>query len=111
VQGRAEALGGGGFGGTGNVLTPLVKKAADLADAAERAATTGDASEVTALAGALAKGLNRVRHQAASADVSYPLQLLEEDLPETAAGLKRTGTATATVLSRTDAPAPRQLAG
>jgi hypothetical protein len=83
---RNSALAGVG------ALADITAKAATLVDAAKSAATSGDASEAITLAGALARRLSRA---SAPVDVSYPLQLLEEDFPETAAALRKPATAAA----------------
>jgi hypothetical protein len=80
---RHEALGG----------SPVLKDALDLAvkvaDAAATAVDTGSGAELLSLTGALAAKLTRVATAAASADISYPLQIASEDLPEAAAGIRR----------------------
>lgn len=69
-------------------LEPAVARARALVDAARAAVESGDTGELLTLAGALGKHLARVAPMAASADVSYSLQLVEEDLPEAAAGIR-----------------------
>jgi hypothetical protein len=101
---RASALGKGG------VLDPFIAKGQALVDAAKRAAESGDGSEVSSMLGSLAAGLTRIAGAAASADVSYPIQLAAETLPEIVSALKAHPKATAQVLSRTDAPPRRGLA-
>jgi hypothetical protein len=66
----------------GSPLGPAVEKAGALVEAAKSAAESGSGDEVGQLAGALAAHLARVSGAAASADTSYPHQLLTEDLPE-----------------------------
>jgi hypothetical protein len=77
---RNSALAGAGD------LADITDRAAGLVDAARSAAASGDASEAVILAGALARRLSRA---SAPVDVSYPLQLLQEDFPETAAALRK----------------------
>jgi hypothetical protein len=105
VAHRASAL------GKGSVLDALVPKAADLVEAAKRAVDTGDGSEVSSMAGALAAGITRVASAAASADVSYPLQLVAEDLPAVVAKLRKSSTVRGEVLSSHTAAPARQLGG
>ena len=92
----------------------VLKDAADLAgkivEAAGTAAEKGVPGELLSLAGALAAKLTRVSPAAASADLSYPLQLATEDLPETAADLKeKRGTVQGQVVSSHTAAPPRKL--
>ena len=100
---RASAL------GKGSVLDALVPKAQALVEAAKRAVDTGDGSEVSSMAGALTAGITRVASAAASADVSYPLQLVAEDLPEVVARLRKSSTVRGEVLASHTAPPARQL--
>jgi hypothetical protein len=101
---RARALGQGG------VLDQFLAKADALVDAAKRAAETGDGGEVRDMASALGAGIARVAGLAASADVSYPLQLITEDLPEVLAGLHKSTTIAGQVISSHTAP-PRRAVG
>jgi hypothetical protein len=80
---------GSGF----SVLGPAVEKAEALVDAAKAAVDSGDTGEALTLAGALSKHLTRVGPAAASVDVSYPQQLLDEDFPESAAAVRPARTA------------------
>jgi hypothetical protein len=74
-----------------SVASPLqgaVDRAAALVGAAKAAVTSGSTAELLSLAAALEKNLARVAPAAASADVSYALQLVGEDLPEAAANIR-----------------------
>lgn len=74
--------------GARSALGPAVEKAAALVESAKSAAESGDTSEFLTLAGALGKHLARVSPAAASADISYARQLVDEDIPEAAAAVK-----------------------
>jgi len=102
---RAGAL------GKGSVLDDLVPKGEALADAASRATETGDASELGQLAAALGSRLARVAGLAASADVSYPLQLLTEDLPELIAAVRPHQNVAGQVVASSTAPAAQRALG
>ena len=69
-------------------LSGAVDRAGKLVDAARAAVDSGDAGELLTLAAALGKHLARVGPAAASADVSYSRQLVDEDLPEAAAAIR-----------------------
>jgi hypothetical protein len=97
---RSEAI-----GGKASVLHPFVAKAQAVVEAAGRAVDSGDGGEVRDLVGSLASGLARVAAVAASADVSYPVQLAAEVVPDILASLRTHPAATAQVLSRSDVPA------
>lgn len=100
----------GALGAHNPILKDAVDLAGKIAEAAATAAETGVPGEILSLAGALASKLTRLSSGAASADVSYPLQLATEDLPEIAADLRARGSVVQgqVVSSHTAAP-PRKL--
>lgn len=101
---RASAL------GKGSVLDQFKEKADKLVEAARSAVESGEGTEVGHLAAALGAGVARVATQAASADVSYPLQLITEDLPEVLGRLRApSSTVRGEVLSSHTAAPPRRL--
>lgn len=78
-----------GAGSDYSVLGGAVDRAAALLEASKSAVDSGDPAEALDLAGALSKHLARVGPAAASVDVSYPQQLLEEDFPESAQTVRK----------------------
>jgi hypothetical protein len=78
-----------GAGSDYSVLGGAVERAEALVEAAKAAVDSGDPAEAIDLAGALSKHLARVGPAAASVDVSYPQQLLDEDFPESAAAVRK----------------------
>jgi hypothetical protein len=75
-------------GSEASALAGAVDRAGKLVEAAKAAADSGDAGEALTLAAALSRHLTRVGPAAASVDVSYPQQLLDEDFPEAAAAVR-----------------------
>lgn len=72
----------------GSPLGDIVDRAGALVEAARGAVESGDSGELLTLAGALGKRLARVASAAASADISFARQLVDEDLPEAAAAIR-----------------------
>jgi hypothetical protein len=78
----------------GSLLGDVVAQAGDLVDEAKAAVDSGSGDKLLTLAGAISKGLARLANASASADLSYPRQILDEDLPTSAAELKPSAKAT-----------------